>query len=225
MVSTAYFDTTISSQNGDIVTLDTSAAVKSLTVGGGSLFSDLTDNGYAQSLTIGYGLHVATTGEVWLTGGTVVTAGADSSNQGSMLLSNGSSLSVSGNFTNSFILETEGAGSMLNVTQLFTNTATEQLRIDAGGSASLGGLDNAGSVYVGAGSALTLNGCVISDVPHGSQYTVYGTFNLGGQSAFRNLSSIEGSVNLNGQFVNIEPIYNITRVRGNFRDESASDVD
>src|SRR5271166_4034802 len=74
-------DVTIYSGGNDTVTLDTSPTISSLVLGGATngTTSELTDGGVAQTLTITHGLTVGQTGNLNLSGGSTVTAGADSS--------------------------------------------------------------------------------------------------------------------------------------------------
>src|SRR5271166_2684118 len=74
-------DVTIYSGGNDTVTLDTSPTISSLVLGGATngTTSELTDGGLAQTLTITNGLTVGQTGYLNLSGGSTVTAGADSS--------------------------------------------------------------------------------------------------------------------------------------------------
>src|SRR5208337_1880415 len=77
-------DVVIYGGGSDTVTLDTSPTINSLTLGGenngycqsGYYCSELTDGGVAQTLTITNGLTVGQTGNLNLSGGSTVTAGA-----------------------------------------------------------------------------------------------------------------------------------------------------
>src|SRR5271166_3689839 len=91
-------DVKIYSGGNDTVTLDTNVptAINSLTLGGvaNGFTSELNDGGTAQNLTITNGLTVGQTGALNLTGSSTVTAGADSSNAGSVDLENASTLGI-----------------------------------------------------------------------------------------------------------------------------------
>src|SRR5271165_1854498 len=149
----------------DYVTLDVSATINSLTLGGatgGTGTSVLTDAGAAQTLTITQGLTIGQTGVLNLSGiGSAVTAGADSSNAGQIQLSNGSSLFINADLDNSGNIFTNGGASAVNVTATLTNEAGGQLILNGpGDTATLGGLANAGTVDVENGSTLQINGDV-----------------------------------------------------------------
>ena len=238
--------------------------------------SQLTDNGVAQTLTITNGLTVGQTGYLYLTGGSTVSAGADSSNAGYIELDNastlkvtgtltnvgsiqlyGSTLSVTGNLENTVEGEivagasqinvtgtltnhlgtieiaggpvnitgtltnsgdiTVGGGGSLNITGDVTNSGGLSTGIASGGSitisgrltntgvfslmnggdtGSIGELTNTFYVFVGGGATLNLtnqpNG--ITDIPAGSEFFIDGTFTAGGNSAFANLTSVEGTL-------------------------------
>ena len=79
-------DVTIYSGGNDTVTLDTSPTITSLVLGGANngFSSELTDGGTAQNLTITNALNVGQNGYLYLYGGSTVTAGADSSDAGSI---------------------------------------------------------------------------------------------------------------------------------------------
>ncbi len=213
-----------------------------------------------------------------LTLGSTVSAGADSTNAGSIYLNNGSSLMVNGSLDNSGQLYTgfEGnGGNTLTITGTLTNQAGGAVdsRLSESGSgdmATLGGLANSGTVNVDHGSTLQINGAVtnsgtlstgnylggntltitggltnsgtfglegsgdmasmqtlvntgtvgvvtgaslnltnqpggITDVVAGSVFSIAGSFTAGANSAFANLTSIEGEVTLYGQNDAITP--------------------
>ena len=83
----------------DVVTLDVgSTTVNSVQLGeasGGGFTSELTDGGTKQTLNITNGLNIGQTGTLSFTGGSTVNAGA-TSNQGTIQLSNASTLATTG---------------------------------------------------------------------------------------------------------------------------------
>src|ERR1035437_3438918 len=79
----------------DTVTLDTSASINSLTLGGTTGSSRLTGDGNAHTLTIAGALTVNQSGNLYLSANTV-TAGANSTNAGTIDLEYGSALQVHG---------------------------------------------------------------------------------------------------------------------------------
>ena len=96
-------DVTINT-GSDNVTLNVSASINSLVLGGAIGFSELSDSG-AQTLTIANDLTVGSGGYMSFTGGTTVTVGGNASNAYYVLLYNGSTLSVAGDFTNNYVAE------------------------------------------------------------------------------------------------------------------------
>jgi len=158
----------IYSGGNDNVTLDVSATINSLTLGGAgnySTFSELTDGGVAQTLTITNELTIGTRGGLYLYGGSTVSAGADSSNAGSVELDNGSTLKVAGNFDNAGTIETGyyPGGNTLTITGTLTNQGGGQFILGfpaRGDKANIGGLANSGLVDVEDGGTLTINGNV-----------------------------------------------------------------
>lgn len=214
-------DVTIYSGGNDLVTLDTSSTINSLTLGGASngFTSELTDGGVAQTLAITNGLTVGQNGELYLTGGSTVSAGADSSNAGKIDLENASALRILGNLDNSGTLQTgqsAGGGNMLTITGTLTvaGTNTNTALFSVGGN---GDIVNVGtlklnifdSVGVGQGATLNLTNQRggITDVPFYSDLYLFGTFNdvLGGASGLANLNSVEGTVLLWGQNITDTP--------------------
>ena len=126
-------DVVIYSGGYDWVVLDPgSASINSLTLGGAynGTSSELTDNGLAQSLSMANSMLVGQTGYLYMTGGTAVTAGADSINEGTISLSNGSSLSISGNLVSVNSLQTFGGDSAVNVTGTLTNDLYAQFNLN-----------------------------------------------------------------------------------------------
>ncbi len=160
-------DVYIDSGGTDLVYLDTSTSIASLTLGGTTGTSHLTDNGTPQTLTIAGALTVYQTGALYLAAGNTVTAGADSSNAGFIQLENGSALQVNGNLSNSgtiYLGYLVGSAGNLTVTGELDNTGVLQMgRRDAfssGSAVNLGSLVNAGSISVGPATTLRVNGAV-----------------------------------------------------------------
>jgi fibronectin-binding autotransporter adhesin len=192
-------DVTVYSGGNDLVTLDVSTTISSLTLGGLSngTTSGITDIGLPQTLTITNALNVGATGYISFTGGSTITAGADSSNAGQIDLENKSALDVTGNFSNSGLLATNlmlfGGGNTINISGMLTNSGTFEL-LGLGDMASIGnGMTNAGTVDVENGSTLTITGNV----------TISGTGILGTDlNGFGggNTINISGTLNNSGLF-------------------------
>src|SRR5271157_5689392 len=197
-------DVTINT-GSDYVTLDVNASINSLVLGGvGS--SVLTDAGVAQTLTIANDLTVGASGQLYFTGGTTVTVGGNASNAYYIQLFNGSTLSITGNFDNNYVAEAVNGASVINVGGTLTNEASGQF-YEQGGAASIGKLVNNGYFVIGAGASVNLTAQPggITDVVAGSRYDISGSFTAGANSAFVNLTGIEGQVYLYGQNVSITP--------------------
>jgi fibronectin-binding autotransporter adhesin len=133
-------------------------------------------------------------------------------NSGTLDLEEGSSMTVSGNLTNSGILETnvrnQGSGktNTLTVTGAFTNNSGATTQIGYFGDTTdvmnVATLVNNGVLDIDIGATLNLtsqpNG--VTDVVAGSEIDVYGTFKAGSANALAKLNSIEGTLVLgNGQ--------------------------
>ncbi len=202
----------------DFVTLDLgSTSVNSLTLGGSDLTysSELTDGGTTQTLAITNGLTIGASGILSLTGGSTITASADSSNAGMVDLENGSTLGITGNFTNtgSFTTGSSTGGNTFTVSGELSNSGSLKLQ-GAGDSASVGTISNTGSISIGSGATLNLTNQPggVTDVPAGASWTIYGSFTEGGTNfGFGHLATIEGSVELaNGQTLGIDPTLTVT---------------
>jgi hypothetical protein len=128
------------------------------------------------------------------------------SNTGFLDIQNGSSFSVA-SITNSGSVATDyyccSTGSSLTVSGTFTNNAGANFyvgtnNVPADDTDSVGTLVNNGAVYVGTGSTLNLtnqpNG--ITDVAAGSVISVSGAINAGSNNAFYQLATIEGELQL-----------------------------
>jgi len=161
-------DSDVSINTGsDNVTLDTSSSINSLVLGGATGSSMLTGDGNARTLAITGALTVNQSGNLYLSVDTV-TAGASSTNLGSIDLENRSSLQVNGNFNNSGALcagcnGNNSSGNAL-IAGTLTNTGTMQLgyfNLDpyssGYGSATVGGLVNTGSINLTYGG-IQVNG-------------------------------------------------------------------
>src|SRR6267378_7422182 len=133
-------------------------------------------------------------------------------------LSGATTLTVSGNLSNSGIVETNrynssGANSStFTLSGTFTNNASGQFIVgnvnNTHDVANVGTLSNSGFVYIGTGATLNLTNQAsgITDVVSGSRLQVAGTFKAGANSALANLNSIEGELDLeNGQSTTATP--------------------
>ena len=205
---TASQDATIySGLANDLVTLDSGTEfAKSLTLGGvpNGFTSELTDGGTAQNLTITNFLSVGQQGTLLLTGGSTVTAGADSTNAGLIDLENASTLTINGNLANSGTIQTgasAGGGNNLTVSGNFSNSGSFSLNANLD-LANVGSITNTGSVYLGYGTQLNLSNQPggVTDVGAGSSWQIYGSFTENSTNfGFENLSSIEGTIDLENQ--------------------------
>jgi len=117
-------DVAIYSGVNDLVLLDTSSTINSLALGGATngFTSQLTDGSAAQTLTITNGLNVGQTGLLYFANGSTLTAGAASSNAGTVQIYNASTLQINGNF-NSSTLEL-GRSSTVNITGNLNNSVS-----------------------------------------------------------------------------------------------------
>jgi hypothetical protein len=200
--------------SNDLVTLNVSPTINSLTIGGpdNGFTSELTDGGTAQTLTITNALTVGQQGTLLLTGGSTVTAGADSTNAGLIDLENASSLGITGNLDNSGTIQTgatAGGGNTITVSGALTNEAGATFSLlGSGDIATVGTLTNNGNITVATGATLNLTGQPngITDAVAGSDFELYGSFTTGGSTpGFASLNSVEGTVNLYGQSFTITP--------------------
>jgi hypothetical protein len=163
-------DVTIYSGGNDTVTLDVSTTISSLTLGGAfnGTASELTDGGVAQTLTITNALNVGSTGFLYLTGGSIVTAGAASSSAATIELFNKSSLSINGGFTNSGFADFESGSTLtVNFGDVTISGAgllgTDLTNFGGGNTINIGGnLNNSGTSsafdIMGAGDSVSIGG-------------------------------------------------------------------
>jgi hypothetical protein len=180
-------DVYIDSGGTDLVYLDTSTSIASLTLGGDTGSSQLADNGTPQTLTIAGALTVNHTGTLYLVSGGTVTAGADSSNAGHIGVGTGSALRVNGNFNNSGRVESStGDSSGFVVRGNVTNTGT----IDGfpGGFTVGGSLNNSGSINV---QTANIGGNLVNS----GQFQLFFEGDVWGQLA------VHGNVENSGSFV------------------------
>ncbi len=191
------YNVSIASGGADLVSLDTSPSLGSLTLGGASGSATLRSGQAAQTLQLG-SLTVNQTGSLSLLQGGAVGVTGNVSNAGSITLYNGNTLTAGGSLTNSgsFI-----ASDSVNLAGALNNLAGGYVQVNAGANAS--SLANAGSLTIAVGSSLNLTGggLGMTDVVGGSSLTVSGSFNVinGGVAgyALANLGSVEGSLFLN----------------------------
>ncbi len=157
-------DVLIYSGGNDTVTLDLgTTTINSLMLGGPSngFTSELTDGGTAQTLNITNALNIGLNGNLYLYGGSTVTASANSSNAGSILVQNGTQLRFNGNVNNSGQVVSGyygGGGNTLNISGALTNSGYFEL-YGPSDTATIGSdLTNSGSVSMYYGSTLQING-------------------------------------------------------------------
>ncbi|HMD96843.1 MAG TPA: hypothetical protein VKM93_05860 [Terriglobia bacterium] len=123
-------------------------------------------------------------------------------NSGYFNIADGTSVTVNGNVNTSYFLNTGyygSGGNTLDITGTLTNTDSFYV-YGSGDVATVGALNNSGTVYVNTGATLNLTQG-ITDVQAGSSIYDYGTINgLGG------LTSVEGYLDLdNGQSISVTP--------------------
>ncbi len=194
-------DVVIYSGGTDLVYLDASSSIASLTLGGDTGNSQLADNGTAQTLTIAGALTVNQTGTLYLAGGNAVTAGANSSNAGLIQLENASALQVNGNLGNSgtiYLGYFDDSSGSLTVTGRLDNTGLLQLGRDDSYStasvANLGSLVNGGMIDVGPGGTLRVSGDVINSGSIGLNYISGGASSQGYFGSLVNSGGVEVAV-------------------------------
>jgi PEP-CTERM motif len=216
-------DVTIGTGN-DIVTLDTSASISSLTLGGSGGSSTLIDPGTGGfTVTIAGALTVNFTGTLTLEGtGDRIVAGGNSSNAGTINLEYGSNLHLA-NFTNSGTVNLDHIGSV-SVSGTFTNTGAlvDNGANDEGpGSFSAANVTNSGTLAVAvvsvngtinnlggvlyAGSlnaaSMTNSGSVAGIMSRGNSFTIAGSLSNSGTFDTSYTNATIGSVNNTGTFI------------------------
>jgi hypothetical protein len=128
-------------------------------------------------------------------------------NSGTVSISSGAMLNL-GTVNNNSGTFGPSSGGTVNVSGAFTNSAGANFNVAQSSVVNVGTLVNSGAVTVSAGGTLTLTNEPggITDVPQGSSLIVSGTFNAGSGSALANLTSVEGTVNLeNPQVTSLTP--------------------
>ncbi len=202
---------TINSGSTDVVSLDISPTVDSLTLGGTTGLSTLQGDPFPHPvLTVLNGMTINPTGILNLgslsssdtiaslsVGGTLTNAGAVTAVDGP--------ISVGGNLSNSGSMNLFSmGGSTFAVNGTLTNQSSGRVTLGfgAGGhgppgpTTTLGQLVNNGSLTIGVDTTVTLmnqpNG--ITDIPAGSSLELQGALNAGPNDALRNLTTIEGQL-------------------------------
>lgn len=206
-------DVSIYSGGSDYVTLDVNATIKSLMLGGAynGFTSELTDNGSPWNLTIAGALNLGQTGDLNLSGGSTVSAGANSTVGGIIFVSSASTLSFAGNVDNpgSIVIPSYGGVAAVNISGTLTNDINSGFIIGSvGGTSNIGALVNNGDFLVGSGAAVNLTNqpAGITDVSMGAEFDIFGSFTSSGKDAFANLTSVEGTLQLaDGQNHTIDP--------------------
>ena len=208
--------------NYDYVTLDTSASINSLTLGGTSGLSTLIDpNSSRYTLNIAGALTINQSGTLTLTGD-IVNAGANSLNSGTLNLESGSGLRLAGDFANYGNINFANIGG-LAVGGTFTNVGmiNDEDIEDAGGSTlSAGNLNNSGTITIlsmtvtgaitnsGIMNVGALNvgsmvngGAVYGALSSGNQFNITGELNNSGYFDTSYSVATIGSVRNSGQFI------------------------
>lgn len=156
----------------DYVTLDTSATINSLTLGGTTGSSTLIEQSGDYALTVNNALTISQSGTLTLAAGQI-TANANSTNSGMVNLSGGAELTVNGSFTNAGGIQTNYG--LIQVSQNFTNSGSVQTPLDSHSTLNVGGqLNNSSSMSV---FELTVNGNLTNE----ARGTLYASgINVGG---------------------------------------------
>jgi fibronectin-binding autotransporter adhesin len=168
------YNVTIDSGGVDTVTLDQSASINSLVLGGlvqPTLLQDLA--GSPDTLSISGQLTVSQAATLQFSNGSSVTVGGNLSNDGRIVLSNGSTLTVTGtlgNYNAIQSLQLNGAGTVLNA----------------------GSLVNDSVIIIGNGATLNLTNQPqgITEIS-GRFMGVFGTVKAGSANGFANLGEID----------------------------------
>ncbi len=225
-------DVIINSGN-DAVTLDTNANINSLTLGGTSGHSTLSDSlGRGYEIQIAGALTINQSGTLTFTED-VIVANGNSTNAGTINLSNASGLSFNGNFSNSGTIELNGfaarpgigiAGTLTNSGQIVDNF--DSAFLDVGGT-----LSNSGGLFIyslttgaltntASGSIdtqfLTVNGNLTNagmmfGYERGSQFSITGTLTNSGRFDTSYATATLGGLNNSGEFL----VGGIATVNGN----------
>ena len=195
-------DVVIYSGGDDLVYLDASASIASLTLGGWSGTSQLVDNGTPQTLTIAGALTINWTGTLSLNGGDTVAAASLSVNSGAINLNGGSTLQVYGDANNSgsLTLGSSSGGNSLIVNGRLTNQGSFTLYAS---SANVGSLDG-GVLDLENGSFLQVNGDAstgYASMMNGSSMFVAGSLVTGGMIDLENGSGLQVNGDASGFFL------------------------
>ncbi len=147
----------------DNVTLDTSFSINSLTLGGSSGSSQLTGVGNAHTLTIAGALTVNQSGNLYLSNDSM-TAGASSTNFGTLAIEYGSAVQVNGDFTNVTTLNmgqaNDSGNNTLAISGTLNNAGTMNVGyqvVGAGGEGTIvaASLNNTGTITLARGLGST----------------------------------------------------------------------
>jgi hypothetical protein len=183
----------------ETVTLDVSPTIDSLVLANGTTLQ--TNAGI--SLTTS---SLNNSGQVNFTSGGILTVNGATTNSGPLVAENGTTVSITGNVANSNNFWTTvhgGANNTVNVSGTFTNNSGGNLSLYGSGDVvNVNALNNQAFVLVNGGATLNITGggLGVTDVPSGSEYDVYGNFNvINGvvtTSALAHLASVEGNLEL-----------------------------
>src|ERR1700722_17724701 len=192
------YNVTIDSGGADVVTLNQSATINSLVLGGVTGSASLQNlSGTAEDLNITGALSVNQTGTLTFGNGSILTVGGNSSSAGSLDLEGGSSLTASGNFTNfggqfDVGMQSSSISSNATVTGTFTNTVGQIVLGGTGGQGVLtvGKLINTGGGDIEGGSKLVIENS-------GTLTNTTDAFNIGTQNSGGTLV-IGGNISLSG---------------------------
>jgi hypothetical protein len=198
------YNVTIDSGGTDTVTLDQNATITSLTLGGLTGMASLSEfSKKPETLAITNNVTVNQTGLLDLESGSTVTVSGNLTNSGMVTTNNlnfggpANTLTVAGTFTNN---GTPGVGTN-NGVYLGENDRT-------GDVVNIGTLVNNGFLDIFAGVTLNLTNQPqgITSVVAGSTLIVGGTLNAGSNNGLANLTSVQGCLNLdNAQSTAITP--------------------
>src|SRR3984957_7081942 len=192
------YNVTIDSGGTDVVTLNQSATINSLVLGGVTGSASLQNlSGTAENLSVTGAMSINQTGTLTLDNGSILTVGGNSSSAGSLDLEGGSSLTASGNFTNfggqfDVGMQSSSISSNATVTGTFTNTVGQIVLGGTGGQGVLtvGKLINTGGVDIEGGSKLVIENS-------GTLTNTTDAFNIGTQNSAGTLV-IGGNISLSG---------------------------
>ena len=197
-------DVAIHSGGIDLVYLDINPDINSLTLGGTSGGSELSDNGITHTLKVANTMSMSPHGYLYLIGGSTVVVGGDLMSSGEMYLSGGSKVMVGGDLMSSGEMYLSGGSKVMVGGDLMSSG---EMYLSGGSKVMVGGdLMSSALMYISGGSQVSVNGS-LDDSQGFIELYPGSTVAINGDMSSGRIQALGGTLNVAGTLTGTQNQY------------------